>query len=76
MKTHKKTKSVTFEADKQIFTSYLESVSGTIKPYTTEVTRDKLLIKCRNQIKVKLEFDLRTIAIFQSYEKVDLMVSN
>ena len=59
MKTEKFKKSVTFEPDnKQVFTSYLESVSGSIKPYTTELTQDKLLIKCRKLNKIKLEFDL------------------
>ena len=70
MKSAKKSgkfkKSVTFECDKQIFTSYLESMSGNLKPYTAEVTYDKILIKSRNLNKVKLEFDLPTIAIFES----------
>ena len=58
MKTEKFKKSVTFEADKQVFTSCMESVSGIIKPYTTELTHDKLLIKCRKKNSIKLEFDL------------------
>ena len=65
-KSGKIKKSVTFECDKQFFTSYLESTSGNLKPYTAEITYDKLLIKSRNQNKAKLEFDLPTIAIFES----------
>ena len=67
MKSSKFKKRVTFEADKQVFTCYLESVSGNMKPFTAEVTHDKLLVKCQKKNSVKMEFNLQTIAMFESY---------
>ena len=50
--------------------AYLESVSGKLSSYIVEVQWDKLLIKSKNTQKVKMEFDMQTIAPFSGSEKV------
>ena len=60
----------------KVFMAYLESVSGKLSSYIVEVQNDKLLIKSRNTQKLKMEFDMQTIAPFSGSEKVMMTDDN
>ena len=53
-----------------VIPAYLESVSGKLSEYIVEIGPDKLLIKSKNTNKLKMEFDIQTIAPFAGSEKV------
>ena len=58
------------KAGNLVIPAYLESVSGKLSAYIVEVGSDKLLIKSKNTNKIKMEFDMQTIAPFSGSEKV------
>ena len=58
------------KAGNHVFSAYLESVTGKLYTYIVEVGWDKLLIKSKNTNKLKMEFDMQTIAPFSGSEKV------
>ena len=58
------------KAGNLVIPAYIESVSGKISAYIVEVGWDKLIIKSKNTNKLKIEFDMQTIAPFSGSEKV------
>ena len=65
-----KANSPTKAGNHHVFSAYLESVTGKRSKYIVEVGWDKLLIKSKNTNKLKIEFDMQTIAPFSGSEKV------
>ena len=56
------------KAKQQVFVCYLESVSGKLIQYTSEILQDKLLIRSINKGKVKLDINVHSIAPFIGFE--------
>ena len=77
MKASKRDKSASpSKSGMKVFMAYLESVSGKLSSYIVEVQADKLLIKSRNTQKLKMEFDMQTIAPFSGSEKAMMTDDN
>ena len=56
------------KAGQQVLVCYLESVSGKLSQYTSEILQDKLIIRSVNKGKVKLDINVHSIAPFIGFD--------
>ena len=56
------------KVEQQVFVSYLESISGKLSQYTSEILQDKLIVRSINKGKIKLDINVHTIAPFIDFD--------